>query len=514
MGRPGTYRQTIIRPIWPLRLLRLAHWRLEVNEAGVIHAGKQRSWHDLRAACLEEGRLSAALVVPGPNGFSLDGFPKRKARRLMSLCDLAMRVDIAGAKIAECLASATFVSDNNRQSILAHIVKNICPPGWDSGRRYLKMARELEPRYSVVKGFINDSRAMVAEANSSFVDDELKEWAGWLAKVEKAPLTDEQARAVIVMEDRNLLVAAAGSGKTSTIVAKAAYAVAKGYCKPGELLILTFNRAVREELSERVRDRLTAIGLSAEIVIETFNSFGFRQMRRLSRSARLAPWADNQARELAHLSSLVSGLAKADAQFAAALAEFSAVWLESDEKEEGEIAGAAGAGSLEEALRRLSARATPKNAVPTYLTLNGETVRSLQELRICNWLALMGVAYQYERPFDQALLPTDWSSGYRPDFYYPGIDCWHEHFGINKLGKAPPWMSRRGGKRQRTYEDEVVGKRQVLGKSGVDWFETRSADFYDGSWKEKLARELKRRGLSFAFIGWSGSKMRSRLMNT
>ena len=36
--------------------------------------------------------------------------------------------------------------------------------------------------------------------------------------------------------------AAAGSGETSTIVAKAAYAIAKGYCQPSELLVLTFNK--------------------------------------------------------------------------------------------------------------------------------------------------------------------------------------------------------------------------------------------------------------------------------
>jgi hypothetical protein len=82
--------------------------------------------------------------------------------------------------------------------------------------------------------------------------------------------------------------------------------------------------------------------------------------------------------------------------------------------------------------------------------------------------------YEYERPFDQRLLPPDWVSGYRPDFYYPGINCWHEHFGINKLGKAPPWVSKRGTKHQRTYEDEVVQKREVLSDSGVDWSRQRA----------------------------------------
>lgn len=153
-------------------------------------------------------------------------------------------------------------------------------------------------------------------------------------------------------------------------------------------------------------------------------------------------------------------------------------------------------------MRRLLTRAAPKGSVPTYTTLAGETVRSLQELRICNWLNLMGIQYQYERPFDQSLLPADWKSGYRPDFYYPAINCWHEHFGLNKLGKAPPWMSRSG--RQRSYEEEVAQKREFLNQSAINWFETKSADFEAGTWGHILGHELTQRGLAPSFIGWQG----------
>lgn len=475
---------------------------MEVTEAGVLCAGKRWSWHDLWNAHSDEGWLSATLFLEGPNGFRLDGFPKRKARSLLALGDIARRVHDAHARIDKCLNSAGFVADNDRRLVVGQIVGDICPPGWDSSRHHLRTVPALQRQYLDVKRFLDESRAVIDSRNARFIESELRGWSQWFAKVEKTPLTDEQAHAVVVMEDRNLLVAAAGSGKTSTIVAKAAYVLAKGYCQPNELLILTFNRRIREELSGRLRDRLSAASLPTEVAVETFNAFGFRQVRRLYKGSRLAPWADSQAKELALLTSLVSGLAKRDPRFAYDLAEFSAVWFESDEKEESEITLVAGASSLEEAVRRLSARAASKGAVPTYTTLNGETVRSLQELRICNWLALMGIKYEYERPFDKALLPPGWVSGYRPDFYYPEIDCWHEHFGINKLGKAPPWMSRRGNERQRTYEDEVVQKREVLSDSGVDWFETKSADFDDSTWGKILQRELSARGLSLSFIGW------------
>jgi len=67
------------------------------------------------------------------------------------------------------------------------------------------------------------------------------QWAEWFSKIETKPLSDEQARSVIIMEDRNLLVAAAGSGKTSTIVAKAGYAIAANYCDANDILVMSFN---------------------------------------------------------------------------------------------------------------------------------------------------------------------------------------------------------------------------------------------------------------------------------
>ena len=47
------------------------------------------------------------------------------------------------------------------------------------------------------------------------------------SRIEARPLTEEQRKAVVVDERRNLVVAAAGSGKTSVIVAKAGWLLRK-----------------------------------------------------------------------------------------------------------------------------------------------------------------------------------------------------------------------------------------------------------------------------------------------
>ena len=64
---------------------------------------------------------------------------------------------------------------------------------------------------------------------NAFVEKELAEYSSFFDRIEKTPLTLEQRRACVVCDDRQLLVAAAGSGKTSVIVAKIGYLLAKGW---------------------------------------------------------------------------------------------------------------------------------------------------------------------------------------------------------------------------------------------------------------------------------------------
>jgi DNA helicase-4 len=71
--------------------------------------------------------------------------------------------------------------------------------------------------------------------NERFVDHELVRLRDFFESVEARPLTEEQARAAIVGEDRNLVVAAAGSGKTSGVVAKIGYVIKNLECLPREV---------------------------------------------------------------------------------------------------------------------------------------------------------------------------------------------------------------------------------------------------------------------------------------
>ncbi len=79
---------------------------------------------------------------------------------------------------------------------------------------------DTEPVIQSVKrarSFLSNPEAARKRANKTFLVGELERSSGFLDRVETRPLTEEQRRAVCVDDDHNLVVAAAGSGKTSVV---------------------------------------------------------------------------------------------------------------------------------------------------------------------------------------------------------------------------------------------------------------------------------------------------------
>ena len=66
------------------------------------------------------------------------------------------------------------------------------------------------------------------------------------------PLDEQQREAIVTLGENVLVVAAAGSGKTATIVAKTHYLVHKMNVDPRSILVVTYTRKAAEELQTRV----------------------------------------------------------------------------------------------------------------------------------------------------------------------------------------------------------------------------------------------------------------------
>lgn len=91
-------------------------------------------------------------------------------------------------------------------------------------------------------------------------------------------LNEEQRAAVTAPEGPLLIVAGAGTGKTTVITRRIAWLILSGKCKPDEILAVTFTDKAAGEMEERV-DRLLPYGY-VNLWIMTFHAFCERILQR------------------------------------------------------------------------------------------------------------------------------------------------------------------------------------------------------------------------------------------
>jgi len=340
----------------------------------------------------------------------------------------------------------------------------------EAQQRLAKQAPELQdavtfwtrPFQEVADGFNQGQLGTALAESKTFFDT-----------VEKSPLTEEQAHAVVCFDDRVLLVASAGSGKTSTMVAKAGYALKQGYFAANRIVMLAFNKDAVAELRERIRARLEPLGLPAsQVTAKTFHAFGLDVIGQATgMRPSLAPWVES-GQDLAALLEMSDALKDSDPSFRTQWDLFRLVLAQdlgrfgkendSPDSWSGELSKAG------------------------FRTLNDDVVKSRGELIIANWLFYNGVRYEYESPYRHATAdPTH--RQYRPDFYFPDADAYLEHWALDARGKPPPAFV--------GYEEGMVWKRQVHAQYGTRLLETTMAQLWSGQAFAHLATELAKLGI-------------------
>jgi DNA helicase IV len=339
---------------------------------------------------------------------------------------------------------------------------------------------ELGPAVRKLQDLLSGPRQGLVERNATFVRKELLTHIDFFDSVESRPLTDEQRKAAVIMEDRNLLIAAAGSGKSSTVVAKIGYALRTQFCQPGEILAVMFNSNAREELAARLARRLPGHG--EQVACRTFHKLGKDIIAEVEgKQPTPAPWEDSPQTSANFIEGLIEELSH-DPGFLADWVLFRTVCFRPNR----ELAQFKDQRDYDRYLREVGEERDGHRGI---LTLNGELVRSMEELAIANWLYLNGVTYEYERAYEYETADREHRQ-YLPDFYFPDIGLYHEHFALDDDGKAPPLF-------KGDYEQGVLWKRALHADKGTLLFETTSAMYRRGELFDALKAELEHRGIIF-----------------
>src|ERR687890_317863 len=90
-----------------------------------------------------------------------------------------------------------------------------------------------------------------------------------------AGLAPDQRAAATAAPGPTLCIAPAGSGKTTTLVARIAWLIASGAASADEIAAISFNKKAADELSERLAAALEPLGVAAGAVrVRTFHALG------------------------------------------------------------------------------------------------------------------------------------------------------------------------------------------------------------------------------------------------
>ncbi|MBJ9640979.1 DNA helicase IV [Citrobacter sp. FDAARGOS_156] len=118
------------------------------------------------------------------------------------------------------------------------------------------------------QAWLKDIEACRLQHNQAYTDAMLEEYAEFFQHIESSPLNPAQARAVVNGEQSLLVLAGAGSGKTSVLVARAGWLLARGEAAAEQILLLAFGRKAAQEMDDRIRERLQ----TQDVTARTFHS--------------------------------------------------------------------------------------------------------------------------------------------------------------------------------------------------------------------------------------------------
>ncbi|MTH46790.1 DNA helicase IV [Intestinirhabdus alba] len=139
------------------------------------------------------------------------------------------------------------------------------------------------------QAWLKDIEACRLKHNQAYTGAMLEEYAAFFQQIESSPLNPSQARAVVNGERSLLVLAGAGSGKTSVLVARAGWLLARGEAAADQILLLAFGRRAAQEMDERIRERLH----TEEITARTFHSLALYIIQQGSKKAPVITRLEN-----------------------------------------------------------------------------------------------------------------------------------------------------------------------------------------------------------------------------
>lgn len=308
--------------------------------------------------------------------------------------------------------------------------------------------------------------------NMNFVSKELSQYKLFFDNIENRNLDIQQRTAIVKDDDFNLVIAGAGSGKTTTIVGKAEYICKRYNVDPSDILLIAFtNKAV-----DNMKDRITIKGCD----IKTFSKLG---KDIIQEAEQLKPSVFNDTNN--KVGKILLESISSDENFKKLFVEYFINFLVYNKPQE---------------LFKSKKEYYNYQKANSKKTLNGEYVKSIDEFMIANFFFVNRINYNYERPYKYDTRTPEFSQ-YRPDFFLPDHNIYLEHFGVtNDKFDVPRFFINKD--KNETYD--MARNRYI---EGIKWKrnlhqenQTKLIETYSYDMPEKLFVNLKQQLISIGVV--------------
>ena len=295
-----------------------------------------------------------------------------------------------------------------------------------------------------------------------------------------ARLNREQRRAVLVQEDRTLVIAGAGTGKTYTMVEKARDTVKSGIAEPSQIAFVTFTRKAAREIQSRTTEiegmEIGTIHHLARRVIQLAEG----------RKPRLSPLVEDNKRRFDLLEEWFEEAIQDDPRLLVDLVTRKYAFVSCKDPD---------------SKKPLAPRVLPDEV----------QVKSMGEALIATTLFLSGIRYKYEEEFPvPERYKSDEGRRYFPDFFLPddpralptiSAGIWYEHFANDRNGDLPAAWDKDNPGSTAQYHEDRLWKEKLHSALGTRFMWTEYGDMQrcrgnDASFPDLVLKRVRESGIT------------------
>lgn len=324
---------------------------------------------------------------------------------------------------------------------------------------------QYKQKYSEYRQRIDEIETEVGTHNIQYMKSAVAKAYKIIGDIEGKPLDTQQMECIVKNPKNQLVIAGAGTGKTTTIIGKVKFLLGNKMCHEDEICVLSFTKAAATEMENRLYAQT-----NVPIHVSTFHSLGLDILRK---SNIVAPAIYNGNLHKFIIERIQERLK--EPEYAALLMTY-LLFHRVEGKSEFDF--------------------TDERTYQEYLETNppttilGERVKSYGEMEIANFFSQHGIRYQYEESYLYDTRTEDFDQ-YHPDFYLPDYCIYVEYFGINRANKVPAYFKGRDGKSaSQIYCEGIEWKRNIHQKHNTILIECYAYDHMEGKLLDKLKEDL------------------------